>query len=100
MTYLTSYLPFGPSGQAQTGSSPPEAQCNPALPPAGSHLIVSDTLNSPAHFVLFHLVLAANAAKRRVVWVDFRSEGRTSWEVALKKLVSPAHHHASSSTHI
>ena len=88
MTFLTAHLPFGSSTEAPEHHSSTTKASEAGLPPAGSHLIISDTLNSPAHFVLFHLVLAANAAKRRVIWVDFRTEGRVSWEVGLKKLVS------------
>lgn len=93
MTYLTAHLPF---------------QSNSPLPPPGSHLIISDTLNSPAQFALYHLVNAALLKQKsqslsltqarqtgnggteqvnKVVWVDFRGEGRSSWEAVLKKLV-------------
>ncbi|KAL0245387.1 hypothetical protein I308_104510 [Cryptococcus tetragattii IND107] len=95
MTYLTAHLPF-------QSSSP--------LPPPGSHLIISDTLNSPAQFALYHLVNAALLKQKsqspsitqarqtgnggteqvnKVVWVDFRGEGRSSWEAVLKKLGTP-----------
>ncbi|AAW44900.1 hypothetical protein CNH00130 [Cryptococcus deneoformans JEC21] len=95
MTYLTAHLPF-PSGSS--------------LPPPASHLVISDTLNSPAQFALYHLVNAALLKQKsqppsltqarqingrgteyvtKVVWVDFRSEGRSSWEVILKKLGTP-----------
>lgn len=95
MTYLTAHLPFPPSS---------------SLPPAASHLIISDTLNSPAQFALYHLVNAALLKQKsqspsliqtrqtdgggaghvvKVIWVDFRGEGRSSWEVVLKKLVHP-----------
>ncbi|KIR98766.1 hypothetical protein L804_04352 [Cryptococcus deuterogattii 2001/935-1] len=95
MTYLTAHLPF---------------QSNSPLPPPGSHLIISDTLNSPAQFALYHLVNAALLKQKsqplsltqarqtgnggteqvnKVVWVDFRGEGRSSWEAVLKKLGAP-----------
>ncbi|OXG10576.1 hypothetical protein C367_06735 [Cryptococcus neoformans Ze90-1] len=95
MTYLTAHLPFPPSS---------------SLPPAASHLIISDTLNSPAQFALYHLVNAALLKQKsqsqsliqtrqtdgggaghvvKVIWVDFRGEGRSSWEVVLKKLGTP-----------
>jgi hypothetical protein len=90
MTFLTPHLPFGGPSSSFEPTAPSSKASQAISPPPGSHLIVSDTLNSPAHFVLFHLVLAANAAKRRVVWVDFRSEGRSSWDAALRKLVRVA----------
>ncbi|WWD16335.1 hypothetical protein CI109_100761 [Kwoniella shandongensis] len=77
MTYLTPHLPFAASSSS-------------SLPPASSHLIISDTLASPSHFATYHLVSSAlGKEKRRVVWVDFRGEGRASWEAVLKKLGTP-----------
>ncbi|KAK8861736.1 hypothetical protein IAR55_002559 [Kwoniella newhampshirensis] len=76
MTYLTPHLPF--------------ASSSPSLPPPSSHLVLSDTLSSPSHFATYHLVSAAvGKERRRVVWVDFRGEGRASWEAVLKKLGTP-----------
>ncbi|KAI9632826.1 uncharacterized protein MKK02DRAFT_41138 [Dioszegia hungarica] len=68
MTYLTPHLGF-----ADTSSGSSTAA---ALPPAGTHLLITDTLESPGHFASYHLI----------IWVDFRGEGRTSWETVLKKL--------------
>lgn len=53
MTYLTEHLPFASSS-------------NHALPPPKWHLLVTDTLTSPAHFVLYHLISAALLDKRKV----------------------------------
>ncbi|WRT63897.1 uncharacterized protein IL334_000823 [Kwoniella shivajii] len=76
MTYLTPHLPFPPSSSS--------------LPPPGSHLIVSDTIASPGHFAIYHLVSSAlGKEKKKVIWVDFRNEGRSSWESILKKLGTP-----------
>ncbi|WVR03660.1 hypothetical protein IAU60_000655 [Kwoniella sp. DSM 27419] len=81
MTYLTQYLPF-PSAEASSSTS--------ALPPPGSHLVISDTLASPGYFAVYHLVSAAlGKEKRKIVWVDLRAEGRASWEAVLKKLGAP-----------
>lgn len=62
MTVLASYLPFSDSN-AQAGSSKDAAY---ALPSVGTHVVVSDTLNSPAEFVLGHFVFAAVGRKRPV----------------------------------
>ena len=88
MTYLTEHLPFASSS-------------NHALPPSGSHLLISDTITAPAYFAIYHLISAAVLDKRKVsdpyprlagtdikvVWVDFKGEGRSNLEGALKKLV-------------
>ncbi|KAL7420259.1 Family of serine hydrolases 3 [Cryptotrichosporon argae] len=57
-----------------------------ALPCAGSHLLVSDTLTSPGHFAVYHLILSALHAGTKTVWVDFRGEGRPSLESVARKL--------------
>ncbi|ORY22684.1 hypothetical protein BCR39DRAFT_550937 [Naematelia encephala] len=72
MTYLTPHLPF-------SGSTP-------ALPPPKSYLIISDTLQSPAHWALYHLFAAAISEQRKIVLVDFRNDGRASLEAVLRKL--------------
>lgn len=77
MTFLTAYIPWT-SSQGESS----------ALPPGVSHLLVSDTLTSPARFVLYHLISSALARQQRVVWVDFMNEGRGGMETVLKKLVS------------
>ncbi|WVQ93724.1 hypothetical protein IAU59_000801 [Kwoniella sp. CBS 9459] len=83
MTYLTSHLPFPPSSSSSSSSSS-------ALPPPSSHLIISDTLPSPGSFTVYHLISAAlSKEKRRIIWVDFRAEGRGSLESVLKKLGTP-----------
>ncbi|ODO05055.1 hypothetical protein I350_05668 [Cryptococcus amylolentus CBS 6273] len=77
MTFLTPHLPF-------PNSAP--------LPPPSSHLVISDTLNSPAYFALYHLLAAAlgnKEQKRKVVWVDLRGEGRGSLETVMKKIGTP-----------
>ncbi|TYJ52072.1 hypothetical protein B9479_007329 [Cryptococcus floricola] len=81
MTFLTPHLPF-PN--------------NAPLPPPASHLIISDTVNSPAYFALYHLLAAALGGKeererrgRKVVWVDLRGEGRGSLESVMKKIGTP-----------
>ncbi|WVQ85639.1 hypothetical protein IAT38_007805 [Cryptococcus sp. DSM 104549] len=75
MTYLTTHLPFASTS---------------ALPAPGTHLVISDTLPSPGMFVLYHLIsVAIGKEKRKVVWVDFRGEGRVSLEAVLKKLGTP-----------
>lgn len=79
MTFLTPHLPF-PAGDTKTHPT--------ALPPPGSHLVISDTLASPAHFALYHLIAAAISRKQKVVWVDFRHEGKSSIESVLRKMVS------------
>jgi hypothetical protein len=53
MTYLTEHLPFASSS-------------NQALPPAGTHLLISDTLSSPGYFAIYHLISAAVLDKRKV----------------------------------
>lgn len=58
MTYLTDHLPFASSSSPSSSSH--------GLPPPRSHLLVTDTLSSPAHFVLYHLMSAAALDKRRV----------------------------------
>jgi hypothetical protein len=94
MTYLSQYLPFPPSGPSTSGPStsgtatPRATAARSSLPPPHTHLVVTDTLNSPAHFVLYHLVSAAVVLKRPVVWVDIRGEGRASLESVLRRLVS------------
>ncbi|WVW82014.1 hypothetical protein I302_104019 [Kwoniella bestiolae CBS 10118] len=78
MTYLTSHLPF------------PSSSSSSSLPPPRSHLIISDTLASPGHFATYHLLSSAlGKEKRKVIWVDFRGEGRASWEAILKKIGTP-----------
>ena len=62
------------------------------LPPAGSHILITDTLNASADFAIYHLVLEALRAEvqRKVVVVDFAG-GRKSaghWEAIGKRLVS------------
>lgn len=95
MTFLASHLPF---------PSSPSTSTSAALPPPGTHLLISDTLKSPAHFAVYHIVAAALAQKctvrldnqshrrraerQQVIWVDIRGEGRASLEAVLKKLVS------------
>ncbi|WVQ77287.1 hypothetical protein IAR50_006971 [Cryptococcus sp. DSM 104548] len=77
MTFLTPHLPF-------SSASP--------LPPPGAHLVISDTLNSPGYFALYHLLAAALGNKeerRKVVWVDLRGEGRGSLETVMKKIGTP-----------
>jgi hypothetical protein len=57
MTYLTPHLGFtDPSSGSLTAA---------ALPPAGTHLLITDTLESPGHFASYHLVSAALQAKRK-----------------------------------
>ena len=82
MTFLTTHLPFGPSDKTATG------QHVAALPPPGSHLVITDTLKSPGYFALYHLVAAAIARKEHVTWVDLRNEGRESLEAVMRKMVS------------
>lgn len=59
MTYLTEHLPFASSS-------------NHALPPSGSHLLISDTVTAPAYFALYHLISAAVFDKRKVGDLFFR----------------------------
>ncbi|OCF45164.1 hypothetical protein I317_00966 [Kwoniella heveanensis CBS 569] len=88
MTYLTSHLPF-PSSSSSSSSASSSASTS-TLPPPSSHLIISDTLPSPGDFALYHLTSAAlSKEKRKVIWVDFRAEGRGSLESVLKKLGTP-----------
>ncbi|WWC85993.1 uncharacterized protein L201_000864 [Kwoniella dendrophila CBS 6074] len=76
MTYLTTHLPFPSSSQS--------------LPPPNSHLIISDTVESPSHFAVYHLVSSAlGKEKKKIIWVGFRGEGRQSWEAILKKIGTP-----------
>ncbi|KAJ9113934.1 hypothetical protein QFC19_000129 [Naganishia cerealis] len=69
------------------------------LPSSGSHVLVTDTLNASADFVIYHLVIEAlrsgrppsTATTRAVAIVDF-SGGRKSaahWEAIGKKLGAP-----------
>jgi hypothetical protein len=72
------------SFSASSGPSP--------LPPAGTHILITDTLNASADFAIYHLVLEAlrTETPRDVVVVDF-SGGRKSashWEGIGKRLVS------------
>jgi hypothetical protein len=71
-----------------------------SLPPPGTHLLVTDTLNASADFVIYHLVIEAlrsgkppsTEPPKDVLLVDF-SGGRKSaghWEAIGKKLVSTA----------
>lgn len=53
MTYLGEQLPFG-------------STANRAIPPAGSHLLLSDTTTAPGYFALYHLISAAILDKRKV----------------------------------
>jgi hypothetical protein len=53
MTYLTEHLPFGSTS-------------NRSLPPAGAHLLVSDTITAPGYFAIYHLISAAVLDKRKV----------------------------------
>jgi len=53
MTYLTEHLPFASSS-------------NNALPPTGSHLLISDTITAPGYVALYHLISAAVLDKRKV----------------------------------
>lgn len=62
MTLLTAHLPFALSSPG-AGSSKEHAL---ALPPAGTHVVLSDSLNSPADFALSHFVFAAVSCKRKV----------------------------------
>ncbi|WVN87127.1 uncharacterized protein L203_102303 [Cryptococcus depauperatus CBS 7841] len=81
MTFLTSHLSF------------PSSSTSGALPPPKTHVVLSDTLNSPAQFVLYHLISAAlgkaGNVRRKVVWVDMRGEGRASLEAVMKKIGTP-----------
>jgi hypothetical protein len=77
MTFLTPHLPF-PSSSSTSG----------ALPPGGSHLVITDTLISSAQFAVYHLLALAIQQKQRIIWVDFRIEGRSSVEAVLRKMVS------------
>jgi hypothetical protein len=80
----------------RSGSSTPSP-----LPPAGTHLLVTDTLTASADFVIYHVVLeslrvgrSASGEEGRVLVVDF-SGGRKSaghWEAIGKKLVSMSLH--------
>ncbi|RXK38085.1 hypothetical protein M231_04644 [Tremella mesenterica] len=74
MTYLTPHLPFTERH---------------ALPPPGTHLLITDTLQSSSKFALYHLLIAAVSNKIRIVLVDFRGEGKESHEAVLKKLGKP-----------
>ncbi|WVF66093.1 hypothetical protein IAT40_000832 [Kwoniella sp. CBS 6097] len=86
MTYLTTHLPFPSSSSSSSSSSTTTS----ALPPPSSHLIISATLPSPGSFAVYHLISAAlSKEKRKVIWVDFRAEGRGSHESVLKKLGTP-----------
>lgn len=76
MTFLNPHLPFTEDAGSSSG-----------LPPQGSHLVISDTLSAPGHFALYHIISAAVASKKRIIWVDFRQEGRNSLEAALRKTV-------------
>lgn len=94
MDLSTAIMPLLPASHFsfRSGSSTPSP-----LPPAGSHLLVTDTLTASADFVIYHVVLESLRAGRlpsgdegRVLVVDF-SGGRKSaghWEAIGKKLVS------------
>lgn len=62
MTFLNPHLPFhDPESDRANGAPHPGA-----LPPPGSHLLITDTIPSPGHFAVYHLVSAALARKRKV----------------------------------
>lgn len=80
MTYLSTHLPFPEQSEHKQHAA--------ALPPPGSHLLITDSPLSPAHFAVYHLIASAIARKQKVVWVDFRHEGKSSLEAVLRKMVS------------
>jgi hypothetical protein len=79
MTFLTPHLPFhdrdSDSATADRADGVAGVAHPGALPPSGSHLLITDTIPSPGHFAVYHLVSAALARKRRVgrVGVDHSS---------------------------
>lgn len=62
MTFLKTCLAFTDA----EGASGKQAEAAAALPPVGSHTLVTDTLASPGHFVLYHFFAAAVTAKAKV----------------------------------
>lgn len=80
MTFLSAHLPFP--------EQPKHKQHASSLPPPRSHLLVTDTPLSPAHFTVHHLIASAIARRQKVIWVDLRQEGKSSLEAVLRKMVS------------
>lgn len=60
-----------------------------ALPPPGSHLLLSSTFTARADVALFHLVIAATTSSTPIIWLDLRSETVASWDAVLRKLGTP-----------
>lgn len=64
MPLLSPHLDFtdAETSGSVSGVPSPVAAATAALPPAGTHLVLSDTLTAPSTFVVYHLVGAAKAA--------------------------------------
>lgn len=62
MTFLKTCLAFADAEPA----SGKQAESAAALPPVGSHTLVTDPLASPGHFVLYHFLATAVTAKAKV----------------------------------
>lgn len=45
------------------------------MPPCDAHIAVSDTMDSPATFVLIHYLQVALQSGRQVVWIDSSGNG-------------------------
>ena len=78
MTYLTPHLTFASPGSSSSRSP---------LPPPGTTLLVSDTLASPADFVLLHFVAVQLKAGRAVILVGL-AESLAHWKALARKIVS------------
>lgn len=81
MSSLSSHLHFAPAAASSSSTRSP-------LPPAGSSLLVTDTLAASADFVLLHLVAAQLKRGKQVVFVGL-GEAEGHWRALGKKLVSP-----------
>lgn len=83
MPNLDNLLSFAPASSGSSQRTP--------IPPISSHVLVTDTLDSPASFVLFHFLRAAHAANKttrsaaangktrerdvRIIWLGCNADG-------------------------
>lgn len=83
MSGLSSHLHFA----APVASASSSSSARSPIPPAGSSLLVTDTLAASADFLLLHLVDAQLRRGRQVVFVGL-GEAEGHWRALGKKLVS------------
>lgn len=71
-------FPSSPSSSSGTPSRSP-------TPPVSAHVLVTDTLDAPASFVLVHFLRAALKAAARVVWLGSDATGLAHWKHAVRR---------------